>query len=147
MIKLFIKNWFGDDKDEDRQITLDQATALLLYEAATADFELDEREMTSLLAALSEGLNIDTKAAASLADWAKTHSLASTSLQPFTRVLNEAMTPEQKTQLMTQLWQVAYADGHIDKYEEHYLRHIADLLFLPHSLYMKAKLSAKALHD
>jgi uncharacterized tellurite resistance protein B-like protein len=39
------------------------------------------------------------------------------------------------------LWSVAYADDKLDRYEEYYVRKIADLLYISHSDYIKAKLS------
>jgi uncharacterized tellurite resistance protein B-like protein len=41
------------------------------------------------------------------------------------------------------MWQVAYADGVISAHENHLMRKIADLLYIPHSDYITAKMSAK----
>ena len=38
------------------------------------------------------------------------------------------------------LWRVAFADGRIDKYEEHLVRKAADLLYVPHRHFIRAKL-------
>ena len=38
------------------------------------------------------------------------------------------------------LWDIAYADGRIDKYEDYTIRKISDLLYVKHSDFMKAKL-------
>jgi uncharacterized tellurite resistance protein B-like protein len=48
-------------------------------------------------------------------------------------------------QLVAQFWQIAYADGVIDKYEEAAIRKVSDLLYVPHSDFIRAKLSAQAL--
>ena len=37
------------------------------------------------------------------------------------------------------LWEVAYADGRIDKYEEHLLRRLVDLLHIPMADYIRAR--------
>ena len=139
---LRIKNWFSKQTQTEEEISLEQATALLLFEAATADYELDDTEKSVLLVALQQGLTINEHEAVVLLDWAIAHSAGSSSLHPFTSVINESLSPEEKTALMTRLWQIAYADGRIDKYEEHYLRHIADLIYLPHSKFIAAKLKA-----
>jgi uncharacterized tellurite resistance protein B-like protein len=39
---------------------------------------------------------------------------------------------------------VAAADGRIDAHEEHLLRKLADLLYIPHADYIRAKLAAQA---
>ena len=38
---------------------------------------------------------------------------------------------------------VAYADGHVDKYEEHYLRKLGNLLYVPHSVFIQTKLEVQ----
>jgi uncharacterized tellurite resistance protein B-like protein len=41
------------------------------------------------------------------------------------------------------LWRVAYADTHLSAHEMHVIRKIADLLYVPHSAYIAAKMRAK----
>ena len=41
------------------------------------------------------------------------------------------------------LWRVAYADGNLDKYEEHLVRRIADLIHVPHSVFIRMKHKAR----
>jgi uncharacterized tellurite resistance protein B-like protein len=36
---------------------------------------------------------------------------------------------------------VAYADGDLDKYEEHLIRRVAELIYVPHEEYIRAKLA------
>ena len=44
--------------------------------------------------------------------------------------------------LIEQLWGIVYADGVIDKYEEAAIRKVSELLYVPHSAFVKAKLAA-----
>ena len=41
------------------------------------------------------------------------------------------------------MWSVAYADNDLDKYEEHLIRQVAELTYVPHSDYIQSKLSAR----
>ena len=41
---------------------------------------------------------------------------------------------------MKALWEVAAEDGNIDKYEEHVIRKISELIYLPHKDFIRAKL-------
>ena len=66
----------------------------------------------------------------------------STSLYEFTRVINDHYSAEQKLQLVSCMWQVAYADGNLDKYEEHLIRRVAELTYVPHQDYIRVKLEA-----
>lgn len=143
-MKRLLKQWFSPSATASEEISLEQATALLLVEAAKADYNMDANEQTALIAALQQGLGISAQAATELLAWATKCSAESASLHPFTRVINQHLSPEDKTELMTNLWRVAFADGRIDKYEEYYLRHIADLLYLPHSMFIDAKLRSMA---
>ena len=54
--------------------------------------------------------------------------------------LNEALDRRGKIRLVEQMWQVALADGDIDRYEEYTIRKLSDLLYLDHSDFMQAKL-------
>jgi uncharacterized tellurite resistance protein B-like protein len=41
------------------------------------------------------------------------------------------------------MWQVAYADGRLDKYEEGLIRQVAELTYVPHAEYIRTKLAAR----
>ena len=49
----------------------------------------------------------------------------------------------ERYQLVEAMWQVAYADGVIDPQEEAVIRQVSDLIYLDHSAFIKAKISAK----
>ncbi len=61
------------------------------------------------------------------------------SLYEFTRLLNEQLSREERIRIVEMLWRVAFVDSVIDKYEEYYIRKIADLLYVSHRDYIKAK--------
>ena len=65
------------------------------------------------------------------------------SLYEFTRVINDHYSAEQKLRLIDAMWSVAYADNDLDKYEEHLIRQVAELTYVPHSDYIQSKLSAR----
>ena len=66
-----------------------------------------------------------------------------TSLYEFTRVINDHYGAAQKVQLIGAMWTVAYADGHLGKYEEHLIRQVAELTYVPHQDYIRSKLAAQ----
>lgn len=43
-------------------------------------------------------------------------------------------------QLLELLWEVVYADAVLEKYEEHLVRKLAELLYVPHSQFIATKL-------
>ena len=52
-------------------------------------------------------------------------------------------TQDQKIQLVEAMWQVAYADAHIDANENHTISKVAGLLHVTHGEYIAAKMRAK----
>jgi uncharacterized tellurite resistance protein B-like protein len=45
--------------------------------------------------------------------------------------------------LIELLWQVVYSDGRADSYEEHLVRKVAGLIYVPHEVFIAAKLRAR----
>jgi uncharacterized tellurite resistance protein B-like protein len=72
----------------------------------------------------------------SLAEEAAHHA---TSDYEFTSLINKGFTPEQKVKVVEHLWEVAFADRELHKYEEHLVRRIADLLYVSHTDFIAAK--------
>ena len=66
-----------------------------------------------------------------------------TSLYDFTRLINDHFTAEQKLQLIHNMWVVAWADDSVDKYEEHLIRQVAELTYVPHQDYIRSKHKAR----
>ena len=142
-LKRFLENLLPPEEAvETDDEAINFATALLLFEVAKADYNLDDAEWQSMKKALVEVLIITTETADKLLTTAQTHSETNTSLQPFTRLINDEFDIEQKKKLMKAMWEIAYADGKLDKYEEHYLRKVSDLLYIPHSQFIQQKLAA-----
>jgi uncharacterized tellurite resistance protein B-like protein len=141
-LKRFLENLLPPEEVvETDDEALNFATALLLFEVAKADYALDDAEWQSMKTALTDVLNITTEMADTLLTTAQKHSETNTSMQPFTRLINDEFDQEQKKHLMKAMWKIAYADGKLDKYEEHYLRKIAELLYIPHSQFIQQKLA------
>ncbi|GAC1625671.1 MAG: TerB family tellurite resistance protein [Nevskia sp.] len=134
----------GNPSRETRPPSEALATALLLLELARSDFEVAEVEQQRIRQLLAQRYGLDVPGLDALLDEARRSSEASVSLHDYVQTLNASLDAEGKRQLMAMLWQVAYADGRIDKYEEHLLRRLADLLYLPMPDYLQVKLEAAA---
>ena len=61
-----------------------------------------------------------------------------------TALVNEHFSARDKYDLVYNLWRVAYADGSLDKHEEALIRHIAELIHLPHAGFVQARNQARA---
>jgi len=145
MIKV-LKSLFGSPREpsaEALQHNLRLAAAALLVETARANFSQDAAELAKLSDLLGSVLKLSEAEVRELVADARENVENATSLYEFTQVINAHCNPEQKLQLIGGMWAVAYADGDADKYEEHLIRNVADLLYVPHSNYIQCKLAAR----
>lgn len=122
--------------------SLHLAMACLLCEVSNADHEDDPREVAAKVHLLTVLLDITEGGAKALLDKALLQSKQSVSLYEFTTKLR-SLAPEQRYELIEAMWQVAYADGVLDPMEEAVIRQVAELIYVDHSDYIRAKLSAK----
>jgi len=130
-----------DDSTADDKMTLELVTAALLLEVSKADFQEDPAEIDKIRTILLQHFSVSFGDINAFIDQARNTSADSTSLYPFTRYINDNCNNIEKYQLVLALWDVALEDGRIDKYEDHLIRKIADLIYLPHSEFIRAKLS------
>jgi uncharacterized tellurite resistance protein B-like protein len=131
------------DSLESRQRALHMAAAALMIETARADFVHDDAEQARLTELLSDSLELSQEQIKELVVAAEARVDEAISLYEFTRVINDHYSAEQKLRLIDAMWSVAYADNDLDKYEEHLIRQVAELTYVPHSDYIQSKLSAR----
>ncbi len=132
------------EEPESQQHRMQMAAAALLIETARADFTQDAAEQDKLQELLCRALHLKASEVRELVTAAENRVDEATSLYEFTRVINDHYSAEQKLQLIDAMWAVAYADGNLDKYEEHLIRQVAELTYVPHHDYIKSKLTAKS---
>lgn len=120
------------------------AIAALLVEVAHADHHLDQNELDRLPALLQKKFQLSEEQIADLVELGREKSANATSLHQFTQWINKECSAEEKMQLLTAMWEVAYADGVLDKYEEHLIRKVADLIYVSHTIFLQARRRAKA---
>ncbi len=124
--------------------SIELACAALLIELIYADYNKDPAEISAAKAALQQTFALQETELQELVDLAEVEKHDAVSMYPFTSVINEQFRAAEKIRIIAMLWQVAYADGHLDKFEEHYIRKIADLLYVSHKDFIQAKLRARA---
>ena len=128
---------------ESLQHRLNLAAAALLIETARADFTQDGTEQLALERLLSSSLQLSQSEVRELVALAESQVDNATSLYEFTRIINDHYSASQKLRLIDAMWGVAYADGNLDKYEEHLIRRVAELTYVPHQDYIRSKLQAQ----
>ena len=141
-IRQFFAQQLEDTRDADVNAPYQLATAALLVEMVHADADESADELQAVRAALKSAFDLDNDTITTIIKLAQDERDAATCLHEFTRSLNDVLDTDGRTRVVELLWQVAYADGRLDVYEEHLVRKVADLLHVPHSAYIHAKLRA-----
>jgi len=122
-------------------LRLEVAGLALMLEIARADHNSSPDERKAIARAATQVFGVEGALAEELIAEAETAVEEAVSLFDFTRLLNERLDQEMKLRLLEHLWRVAYVDGHLDHFEEYFLRKICDLLHLSHRDLIRAKLA------
>lgn len=134
--------FFSAPEPEEETLSVDEAAAVLLIEVMLADFDLDSRERECISHILSRRLNSSQSDIDRYLSVAMERQEQSNDLYQFVRIINETYGEQQRYDLLVDLWRVAFADGQLDKYEDHRIRRICEMLHLHHSHFIQAKSAA-----
>lgn len=129
--------------EEDRDETLRLATAVLMVDVARADHVFEDAELERVLALIQQHFDLDEEAARDLVDSAGEHAEDLVGVHGFTQSLHEHLDEDEKARIVSLLWQVAYADGELDKYENSLVLKISDLLYVSRGRVMRLKHDAE----
>lgn len=144
MIKSFLTLFERQIAEQpEAQHTLELASAALLFEVVRADRELLDAEREKVRTILTSEFKLSDTELDALLFEGEAEAENAVDLVQFTRILTQHHDLPERTAFIEQLWSVAYADDQLDMYEEHVIRRIADLMHVPHSLYVQAKLKVK----
>ena len=127
----------------DQEHALHVATATLLVEVCRADFVEQQSELDRMRQLLAKQFSLHETDLDELMIQARESSDKLVSIQHITRLLNEQFDASMKVRVVEMMWQVVYADGVKDHYEEHLIRQVSELLYLPHSKFIQARHKAE----
>ena len=119
--------------------SIELASLALLIEVAKSDHDISQQELEEIVTLAIKTFGINQSEQSAIINQAKDIVSNATSLYEYTSVINENYSEQQKFQLIQAMWRVAFADGRIDRYEEHLIRKISDLIYLPHVQFIEAK--------
>jgi len=118
------------------------AAAALMLEMAHMDEAITTVEQAAILRAVREGFSLSREQAEELIACAQAEREQATDYHQFTSLIAAKFDAAQKANLIQRLWQVAYADQVLCKHEEYLVRKVANLLHVPHSVFIATKLRA-----
>ncbi len=133
----------SESDSSDREGVLRFATAVLMVEVARADHVFEKSELVRLLELIESHFALSPEDAADLIDSAADSAEDIVDLHEFTQLLHGHLTDREKSQIIGMLWQIAYADGRLDKYENSLVLKISDLLYVSRGRVMRLKHDAE----
>lgn len=134
---------FKAEPTEDSGIDPALAAAALMFEVVWADHDIDDVELASMSTLLTDLFGLSQQRVTEIVDATRANHDKSVGVYPFTRALNEQLDEDEKYAVLHAMWRIAFADEQVDAFEEHTIRRIADLLYVPHAKFIEAKLSAR----
>lgn len=129
--------------DKDRAAALRLSTAVLMIDVARADHVFTESEFERVLQLVEAHFELEPEDAAELVNLASDKAEDLTSSYEITSVLHKHLDEAEKTRIVGLLWQIAYADGELDKYEDSLVLKISDLLHVSRARVMRLKYDAQ----
>ena len=145
-IRQFFENKLVNKEEEPTSSSIaktDLACAALLIEVINSDHKLEEQETQAFFSVLQNNLNISGKDIDELVELAENQAKEATSLYEFTSLINSDYDYSQKVGLIENMWRIAFSDNNLDKYEDHLIRKISDLIYVSHSDFIRAKLKVR----
>jgi len=140
-IKLFFEQHLAlsgpqDSLEEKLQI----ATIALFLEMMYMDDRAEPAEQEIILSLIHQNFSSTAEQTSSLIELAEQQRKQATDYFQFTSLINKEYSLEQKIRLIESLWKIAFIDGLLDMNEEYLVRKIADLLHVPHTDFIMAKI-------
>ena len=133
----------GDVSEPDREAALRKATAVLMVDVAQADHVFDDSELDRVLKLIESHFELSPEDALELVNLAGEEADDLVSVHEFTQLLHRHLGEREKAHIVSLLWQIAYADGRLDKYEDSLVLKISDLLYVSRGLVMRLKHDAE----
>jgi uncharacterized tellurite resistance protein B-like protein len=127
---------------ERRQLQL--AVAVLLHEARRADSAEAGGESAAGEQALADLFGLERQECAALLAQGRARAEQLTSFYAPVSVIKRDFDLPERIRLVEHLWRVSFADGELRLYEDHYVRKIAHLLYVPNTQSMLARNRARS---
>jgi len=127
----------------DDEVDMRVAVTVILITVAEADMEFRLEELEAIMQMLGKQYHLDESQVTLLMNMAEESRGRVSDLWPFTTALSRTMTPSQKLELLVMVWQVVFADGRLDPYEDQLLHRLQHMISVNHSVLMEAKRMAR----
>lgn len=128
-----LKKLFGELGGADQDKAFDEgdyrvAAAALLVHAITIDGAVTDVERARLHEVLKTRFSLDEAQTADLIAQATQAEGEAVDLYHFTRQINRALDEDGKKRIIEMMWEMIYADRHVNEFEDNVVWRVADLL-------------------
>ncbi len=139
-----LKKILGTTESEaDARHDVKMATSALLLEMAASDGDCSAQEQQLIVDILQDKFGLSSADAAELLEMAEAERQTSIDLWHFTNEINVNFSKAEKLMVIEAIWQVIYADGRLDKYEDYLVHQLARLMRIDHEDMIAAKLKVR----
>jgi len=128
MFKFFKSSNTLKTEKKKNNFEVDLICSVLAYEVARSDGDIDQVELSKLLEEIKKISNKVGKSEDDILNLIEIYSKDSVSFHEFIEDINTNFNKEDKLEMISFLWEVAYADSKLDVDEERLIRRIADLI-------------------
>ncbi len=136
--KFFKKSGKSPNDDLDiRQLQL--ATCILLIEVSKSDDDYDEEEQEKIILLIKDKFSLTDGEIAEVFSASNDYHNKMISLYEWTDIINKECSYDQKLVIIGFMWDIAFIDSKIDKYEDYTIRKVCDLIYVKHKDFINLK--------
>ena len=139
-----LKKIFETNNSEINSVddTLISYLVSLFVEVSRVDYKIDEKEINFIMEILAKEFNFNLDLIKDKLNIVRT-SERLIGYHPITKYLNENFDINFKKKVVLGLWKIAFINNDLDKYEDHLVRKVSDLLYINHADNMLLRNKAK----
>ena len=139
-----LKKIFETNNSEINSVddTLISYLVSLFVEVSRVDYKIDEKEINFITKILAKEFNFNLDLIKEKLNIVRT-SERLIGYHPITKYLNENFDINFKKKVVLGLWKIAFINNDLDKYEDHLVRKVSDLLYINHADNMLLRNKAK----
>ena len=126
-----------DNSSDDDQLQL--ATCILLIEVSKSDDDYDVDEQKKIKSLLQKKFKMSKDKIENIYALCDKEHDKMTSLFEWTDIINKECNYEQKCIIIGFMWDIAFIDSKIDKYEDLTIRKVSDLIHVKHKDFISLK--------
>jgi len=139
-----LKKIFETNNSEIKSVddTLISYLVSLFVEVSRVDYKIDEKEINFIIEILAKEFNFNLDLIKEKLNIVRT-SERLIGYHPITKYLNKNFDTNFKKKVVLELWKIAFINNDLDKYEDHLVRKVSDLLYINHADNMLLRNKAK----